>query len=314
MRDKKFAVFGAGGIGGYFAGVLTQVGYEVALIARGRNLEAIRRDGLRVEGPKDSFTVKLAQVTDRPEEVGRVDAIIVAVKTWQVSEAARAMRPMLSVDTKVLPLQNGIEAPDQLQRILGPSHVLVGLCRIISEAVGPGHIRHAGVKPMVALGELGNVPLSPNAKALADALRAAGTTAETPPDIEAALWEKLVFIAGVSGVGAVSRATLGEIRECDPTRQLLREMFEEVAGVARRRGIHVAADLVARTLAFVDTLPAGGTASMQRDIADGKPSELEAIIGVVVRMGRELGIATPITNYIYASLLPQEQRARAARK
>lgn len=313
MANLKIAVFGAGGVGGYFAGTLTRAGYQVALIARGKQLEAIRRDGLRVEGPKETFTVQLAQGTDKAEEVGPVDAIILAVKAWQVTEAAQSLRPMLGTQTKVLPFENGVEAPEQLEKALGRDHVLVGLCRIISAVVGPGHIRHAGMQPMIAIGEMENAPLSRVAQDLVGVFRASGASVETPKDIQAALWEKLIFIAGMSGVGGVTRATIGEMRQCAPTRELLEKMFTEVSAVATVRDINVSSDYVTRTMAFVDTLPATGTASMQRDIADGKPSELEAIIGSVVRFGREAGVATPVTNYIYASLLPQEQRARAGK-
>jgi 2-dehydropantoate 2-reductase len=313
MANLKIAVFGAGGVGGYFAGTLTRAGYPVALIARGKQLEAIRRDGLRVEGPNETFTVQLAQATDKPGEVGPVDAIILAVKAWQVTDAAESFRPMVGVQTKVLPFENGVEAPEQLEKVLGREHVLVGLCRIISAVVGPGHIRHAGMQPMIAIGEVENAPLSRIAQDLVEAFRASGASVDTPKDIQAALWEKLIFIAGMSGVGGVTRATIGEIRQCAPTRELLEKMFTEVAAVATARGIKVSSDYVARTMAFVDTLPVSGTASMQRDIADGKPSELEAIIGSVVRFGHEAGVATAVTNYIYASLLPQEQRARSGK-
>ena len=300
-------------MGGYFAAVLSRAGYDVALIARGKHLEAILRDGLRVEGPKETFTQRPAQVTDKPEEVGPVDAILLAVKAWQVTEAAQSLRPMLAAHTKVLPFENGVEAPEQLEKELGREHVLVGLCRIISAVTGAGHIRHAGMQPMIAIGETENAPLSRVAQDLVKAFRASGARVETPQDIQAALWEKLIFIAGMSGVGGVTRATIGEIRQSAPTRELLESMFTEVAAVARSRGLNISSDFVARTMAFVDTLPSTGTASMQRDIADGKPSELEAIIGSVVRFGRESGVATPVTNYIYASLLPQEQRARGAK-
>jgi 2-dehydropantoate 2-reductase len=310
MSDARFAVFGAGGIGGYFAGVLTRAGFPVGLVARGQQLQAIRKDGLRIIGPKDEFTVHLAVATDRPEEIGSVDAVILAVKAWQVPEAAMELKPLLKTGTKVLPFQNGVEAPEQLAKALGPEHALVGLCRIITAIDAPGAIRHAGLQPMVALGEMDGSRLSPNAKGLADALAAAGASVQTPPDIYAALWEKLVFIAAVSGVGAVSRSTIGEFRSCVPSRALLQQSLAEVAAVARARGIRLTADVVPRTLMFVDSLPASGTASMQRDIADGKPSELEAIIGSVVRFGDEAGIATPAMDYMYGSLLPQEVRAR----
>ena len=312
MNNPKFAVYGAGGVGGYFAAVLARAGYSVGLIARGRQLEAIRQNGLRVESPKGHFSVQLAQVTDRPEEIGPVDALILAVKAWQVPEAAAAMRPLLSPASKVLPLQNGVEAPEQLQQALGREHVLLGLCRIISSVSAPGVIHDGGLEPLVALGEFDGWPLSPNAKALADALKASGVMVEAPADMQGALWEKLLFIAAVSGVGAVSRATIGEIRQSEPTRKLLQQVMEEVHAIAVARGIRLAPQIVQKTMAFVETIPASGTASMQRDIAGGRPSELEAIIGVGVRYGKQTGLATPALDYIYASLLPQERRARSA--
>lgn len=311
MANPRFAVYGAGGVGGYFAAVLARAGYWVGLIARGRHLDAIRQNGLRVDSPKGNFEVQLARVTDKPEAIVPVDAVILAVKAWQVPDAAVAMRPLLSSTTKVLPLQNGVEAPEQLQQILGRDHTLLGLCRIISSVSAPGCIRHGGLDPVVAIGELDGSDLSPNAKALADALKASGVLVETPADMQAALWEKFLFIAAVSGVGAVARSTVGEIRQCEPTRKLLRQAMEEVQAVSISRGVRLPADIVERTLAFVDSIPPIGTASMQRDIADGKPSELEAIIGVGARYGERAGVPTPALNYIYASLLPQERRARA---
>jgi len=312
MNNPRFAIYGAGGVGGYFAAVLARAGYSVSLIARGRQLEAIRQKGLQVESPKGNFNVRLAQVTDRPTEIGPVDAVVLAVKAWQVLEAASAMHPMLSPHTKVLPLQNGVEASEQLQQIIGREHTLLGLCRIISSVSAPGVIHHGGLEPQVAFGESDGSPLSPNAKALAEALKASGVIVETPADMQAALWEKFLFIAAVSGVGAVARSTIGEIRQCEPSRRLLQQVMEEVQALALSRGVRLALEIVQKTMAFVETLPASGTASMQRDIAGGKPSELEAIIGFGVRYGKQAGLETPALNYIYASLLPQEQRARSA--
>jgi 2-dehydropantoate 2-reductase len=145
---------------------------------------------------------------------------------------------------------------------------------------------------------------------LADALRAAGVVIETPPDIQAKLWEKLVFIAPVSGLGAVTRANIGELRQSPSTRPLLQQLMEEVVAVACARGIRFREDLITRTLAFVDGLPASATPSMQRDIAAGRPSELEEMIGAVVRLGDQVGVRTPAMNSVYTSLLPQELSVR----
>ena len=306
----RIAVFGSGAVGGYFGGRLAEAGEEVIFIARGAHLQTLRSDGLRVDSPKGDFTVQPAQATDDPAQVGAVDAVLVGVKAWQVPQAAQAMRPMLGPDTCVVPLQNGVEAPAQLAAALGERHVLGGLCRIISLLAAPGHIRHVGGEPHVAFGELDNRP-SPRAERLRQAFaRASGLTVEIPPDIQAAMWEKFLFIAAFSGVGAVARAPAGILRSLPETRGLLQEAMQEVWAVARARGVALPEDLVEKTMAFVDGLPPGGTASMQRDIIEGRPSELAAQNGAVVRLGAEAGVATPAHHFILRSLWPLELRAR----
>jgi len=306
----RIAVFGSGAVGGYFGGRLAQAGEEVIFIARGAHLQALRSDGLRVDSPKGDFSVQPAQATDDPGQVGAVDAVLVGVKAWQVPQAAQAMRPLLGADTCVVPLQNGVEAPTQLAAALGERHVLGGLCSIICLVAGPGHIRHVGGEPNVAFGELDNRP-SPRAERLRQAFaRASGLTVEIPPDIHAALWKKFLFIAALSGVGAVARAPVGVLRSLPETRGLLQEAMQEVWAVASARGVALPEDIVEKTMSFVDGLPPGGTASMQRDIMEGRPSELAAQNGAVVRLGVEAGVATPAHHFILRSLWPLEMRAR----
>lgn len=309
--DKRFAIVGAGALGCYFTALMTRAGHQVALIARGRHLDAIQREGILLEDLAETYRVAPARVTDRPADVGPVDAVLLAVKAWQVPEVADELRPLVTPGTRVLPLQNGIETWDELAKALGDEPPLMGLCRVVCALTGPGHVRHVAAEPTVAMGERGGAGLSGNAAALAAALRASGVRVDTPGDMRTALWEKLIFIAGVSGTGAVARANVGEVRACPPTRDLLQRVLEEVASVGRASGVPLAGDSVGRVMAFVDAMAPASTASMQRDISDGRPSELEAIIGVVVRMGREAGIATPATSFVYASLLPQERRARS---
>jgi 2-dehydropantoate 2-reductase len=310
MTDQRFAIVGAGALGCYFSALLTKAGYPVALIARGRHLEAVRRDGIHVEDLGDSYQVAPARVTDRTADVGPVDAVVLTVKAWQVSEAAQEIGPLVKPGTRVLPLQNGVEAWDELAAVLGEEAPVMGLCRVVCALAAPGRVRHIGTAPTVEMGERDGAGLSGNAAALAAALQASGVRVRHPESMRVALWEKLLFIAGVSGTGAVARASVGETRACPPTRELLLRIMEEVAGVARASGVPLAGDSAVRAMAFVDSMTPASTASMQRDISDGLPSELEAIIGVVVRRGRDLGTATPATSFVYASLLPQERRAR----
>lgn len=306
----RIAVFGTGGVGGYFGGRLAQAGEEVIFIARGEHLRAMREHGLRVDSIKGDFVLQPVQATDNPAEVGPVDAILVGVKAWDVPQAAQLMRPMVGPETFVVPLENGVEAPDQLAEVLGREHVLGGLCKIISAIVAPGHIRHAGIDPYIAFGELDGRK-SERAERLRQAFaRAIGVIAEIPDDIQVAMWEKFVFIAAISGVGAVTRAPAGVIRSLPETRQMLEQAMREILAVARARGVALSDEVVSQTMAFIDAMPAGGTASMQRDIIAGRPSELDYQNGTVARLGRELGVPTPVNAFIYASLLPQELRAR----
>ncbi len=306
----RIAIVGAGGVGGYFGGRLALAGHEVTFIARGTHLEAIRRSGLRVDSIDRNFIISPAQATDDIESVGPVDAVLVAVKSWQLPDAAVAMRPLVGPDTVVLPLLNGVEAADQLGAVLGTGHVLGGLCRIIATLEGPGHIRHGGLDPTIVFGELDN-RRSNRVQQLARALEGAGVAARIPPDVHVAIWEKFMLIATWSGIGAVTRAPIGVWRGLPGTRVMAASALEEVHAVAHARGIALAADRVTKTLEFLDSVPAAGTASMQRDVIEGRPSELEAQNGAVVRLGAEAGVPTPTHAFLYSSLLPQELAARA---
>ena len=306
----RIAVFGTGAVGGYFGGRLAEAGEDVWFIARGAHLAAIRDHGLRVTSVDGDFVVRPANASDEPAAVGAVDVVLLGVKAWQVGQAAEALRPLLGPSTFVVPLQNGIEVPGRLVAALGPDHVFGGLCRILAYVVEPGHIRHAGVTPYIAFGELDGSS-SERAEALRQAFgRARGVTAEIPADVRVAMWSKFLFIAAMSGVAALTRAPIGVVRSRRESRRLLVQALEEIYAVATSRGIALPADSVERTLGFIDALPADGTVSMQRDIAEGRPSELDAQVGAVVRLGEQSGVPVPVHRSIHAALLPLERRAR----
>lgn len=306
----RIAVLGTGAVGGYFGGRLAEAGESVTFIARGRTLAALKSHGLRVSSMLGDFTVAPAMATDDPASVGPVDLVLVGVKAWQVPEVAQAARPLLGPQTLVVPLQNGIEAAEQLQAVLGARPVLGGLCRILAWLDGPGQVRHAGLTPSIAIGELEG-GLSERVERLRQALGVArGVTVETPHDIRTALWGKLMFIAAVGGVGAASRAPAGTFRSLPETRGLLAAVAGEVLALARASGAHLTDEAVVKILAAVDSLPETATSSMQRDVMEGRPSELEAQLGVVVRLAREKGLPAPATGALYAALLPLEEKAR----
>ena len=305
----KIAVYGVGGVGGYYGAVLARAGYEVSLVARGDHLAAIRQNGLRVLSPDGDFTVHPAAASDDPAEIGAVDAVIVAVKSPHLGAVRDGIAPLLGPDTLVVPLLNGVNAHETLLPAVGRARMAKGLTRIVSEISRPGEIRHVGLEPYVAMAEWDG-GTSPRVEALVRALIEGGVQAEVPPDIDAALWFKFLMICSIGGVCAACRMPVGPVRTLPETRELLRLAMQEVADVARAHGIALPADAVTRALRIADTLPPEGTSSLQRDLAAGVPSELDDWSGAAVRLGARAGVPTPLQSFIYSVLLPREIEAR----
>jgi 2-dehydropantoate 2-reductase len=306
----RIAVVGTGGVGAYFGGRLAQAGESVAFVARGPHLAAIREGGLHVDSVAGDFVIAPAEAAADPAHIGPVDVVLVGVKAWQVSETASTLGPLLGPRTFVVPLQNGVEAADQLASVLGGERVIGVLCKIVSAIVAPGHVRHSGVPPRIEFGERDGRK-SERVESLRQAFaRAQGVSVVVPPDVEAAIWEKFLFIAPFSGVGAVTRMPAGAMREVPATRELIERAMFEVAALARARGVDLPDAAVARNMRYVDGLPADATASMQRDLMDGRPSELEQQNGAIARLGREAGVPVPVNAFLYACLLPAERKAR----
>lgn len=306
----RIAVFGTGAVGGYFGGRLAQSGEDVVFLARGRHLKALRDHGLRVQSILGDFAVQPVNADEDPAAIGPVDLILLCVKAWQVPEAAVIMQPMVGRQTCVVPLQNGIEAPDQLASVVDRSHVLGGLCGIVAYVAGPGHICHMAGDPIIKFGELNNRSSSRVAALKNIFDRATGLEAEVPPDIRVAMWQKFILIAAWSGVGAVTRASIGEILGQSKTRRMLEDAISEIYDVALTNSIALPKATKKMVLDLMEGLPPDSTASMQRDIIDGRPSELDNQTGAIVRLGRELNMATPVNLSIYQKLLPLERRAR----
>ena len=306
----KFVVFGTGGVGGYFGGRLAQAGHDVTFIARGMHLAAITESGLRVDSIGGDFAVNSAKATDSPQSVGEVDCVIVATKSWQLTESIEGLKHLVGEQTVVLPLLNGIEHMDFLLDAFGSRHVLGGLCRISSFVAGPGHITHVGVKPFISFGELDHEK-SERVGELNDIFSALdGIDVEVPADIQVAMWEKFIFICSTSGVGAVTRQPFGIFRGIPQSRGMLISAIAEAANIGCARAVSLSDDIVKIIMGRIDALPEDMVASMQKDIMEERPSELEAQTGAVVRLGRELEIPTPTHEFIYASLLPMEMKAR----
>ena len=304
----RILIYGAGGAGGFFGAQLARAGEEVIFLARGAHLQAIRRDGLRIDMPEEEIVIQPAQATDNPADAGKVDVVILGVKAWQVTEAAEAMRPVIGPDTMVVPLQNGVDAPAELAAVLGAEHVAGGTCATISWLTAPGRIRSVMSSNFIRFGELDNRP-SERVVRLKDAFKRSGTNVEVPSDIQRALWSKFLVVTAFGGVGAVTRAPIGVTRSLPETRRMLEQCMEEVLAVAQARGVAMFDNAVAESMSVLDSIGGNATASLQRDIADGRPTELDYWNGAVVRLGREADVPTPTHSFIVRSLLPLHLQA-----
>ncbi len=300
----RIAMMGAGGVGGYFGGRLAAGGFDVTFIARGRHLEAIRNNGLRIDSRDiGDAIIDPAVATDAPTDVGVVDYVIVGVKLWDTEDVGRAIAPMIAPDTTVLSLQNGVECDDTLASVVGAEHLIGGVAFIASSIREPGVIEHIGTMQRVVVGERAGGS-SPRVEALQQMMLQAGITAEMSEDIERTIWEKFVFLVGLSATTTMLRTTLGPIREDPENRKLLLNIMRETVAVGRAKGIDLPDDYADDRLAFADGLPADMTSSMHHDLKAGNRLEVAWLSGAVARFGDEVGVATPINQTVFAALRP----------
>ncbi|MCP4432068.1 MAG: 2-dehydropantoate 2-reductase [Gammaproteobacteria bacterium] len=308
----RIAIFGAGGVGGYFGGRLAQSGQDISFIARGKHLEALKTNGLKIDSIAGDFKVEQIQATDNPGEIGVVDYVLCCVKAWQVPAAAKAMKPMIGEQTLVIPLQNGVEAPGQLVDALGEDKVLGGLCAIITFQAGDGHIKHIGANPLIRFGRM-DKHADPRVNQLSEVFnRCDGVKSSIPEDINIAMWQKFMLITAWSGIGAVTQAPIGVILQLEETRQMLIDALGEIYQTGKSQGVDLPENSVEKTMQTLQSFPENSTTSMQRDIAEGLPSELDVQTDAVVRLAREVGVDTPMNRFILHSLRPLELRARGA--
>lgn len=293
---------GAGGVGGYFGARLQQAGNDVTFFARGRHLQALRKEGLTVESPHGNARLKV-RVFEDPAEAGIADVVLFAVKLWDTEAAAEQLRPIVGRDTVVIPFQNGVESIDRLRKILPEKSVMGGSAYIATHIKSPGVIEHTGQMARIQFG-----PLLPSqegiAQAFLEACLKAKIQAEIPADIVKANWEKFVFLVGISSATAAARATVGVVRADPDLRWLLEQAMRETWSVARARGIALADDYVASRMNAVDNLHPDMKASLLHDLEAGGKLEAPWLCGAVARMAREAGIDAPVNRAVYAALKP----------
>ncbi len=305
----KILIYGAGGIGGYFSAKLAKAVNEVTIYARGAHLKAIQESGISVKSIHGDFKAIPKLATEDLSKVEQPDLIILGVKSWQIPSAAEKLKPLLKKDTMVLPLQNGANNVEMLLNVIPEENVLAGLCLIVSYISGPGEITHAGHEPKIIFGEKNNERTQRVLK-LSEVFTKAEISNLVPEDITLEIWKKFLFITTISALGGLARVPLGEIRESDYLLDIMIKTGKEIITVANAKNIKLNKshlDLVMETIANLDPKT---TASTQRDILTGKPSELENFNGYIVKEANRLNIPTPVNQFIYECLKPMEKQAR----
>jgi 2-dehydropantoate 2-reductase len=305
----KIAVMGTGGVGGYYGGLLARSGQEVIFIARGEHLRAIQKNGLRVKSVHGDFLIHPARAVEDPAEIGPVDLVIFTVKTYDLAAAAAAILPLLGPQTAILSLLNGIDAAEQIGGNAGAHRVIGGATWLSAAVEAPGIIGQYSPFRRIVAGELDGLE-TPRVRAVVETFRAAGAEAEIAADIRKILWTKFVFISATSALGTLTRVPVGDYRDVPETRAAVRAALEEVAAVGRADGITLDPDIVERTIEFIDAAAPAIKPSLQRDVEAGRKSEMESMIGVVVRMARNRGVPVPVLSLAYALLLPGERLRR----
>ena len=306
MTDSQrptFAIMGSGAVGAYFGGRLAEAGFDVTFIARGAHLEALRTAGLVVHSPFGDIRLASVVATDRPDDVGPVDFVLLGVKLYDVESAGAAMKTMVGPDTAIITVQNGVDSPDMLAGVLGSEHVMGGVIYIPAAIEAPGVIRHLSPPARIVFGEMDGTESS-RAGRLRDAF--AETTAEgvLSDNIRGQIWSKFVLMSATSAICGLSRLPVGGLRSDEDGRRLFEDAMAETVAVATARGIELPGDVIERQMGVVDTFDAGVKASLLHDLERGKRLELPWLSGAVVRLGKAARVATPIHRIAYAALKP----------
>ena len=309
----KISFVGAGGVGGYYGAMLARAGHDVSFIARGRHLDAIRQNGLRIVGPLGDFRVNTPASSD-PAEIGPVDVVVFTVKTYDNKAAIPLIAPLLGPDTTVLTLQNGVDSAEEIAGVIGQKHVIGGCTYVATAIETPGVIRQTGTHRRVVLGEYFDPKrhVSGRVQLLAEAMMGADIQAEAVVDVRHAVWEKFTYLAPFAAFTGAARLPIGPLWSNGQSQQVFLDAVMEVANVAKAHGAQMPADHRAIVLDYLAKLPPSTRSSLLIDLAQGKPIEVEALQGSVVRRGARVGVPTPIMAALYAVLKPHAGGAGVA--
>jgi 2-dehydropantoate 2-reductase len=306
----KIAVYGAGGVGGYFGGRLALAGADVHFIARGAHLDALRSRGLTVKSVKGDFQIKVPAI-DKPSDIGRCDYVLFCVKSFDTDAAAARLRPLLDDGTAIISFQNGVDNERKIAHAAGPEHVMGGAAYIFSTMVEPGVVAHTGGPARIVFGEMDGAP-SERAQQFHALCLEANIDAEISEDIVRVLWDKFAFICAQAGMTAAVRLPIGAVRAERESKAAFKRVVEEVSAVAAAEGIELPTDTADRHASFAEKLEPTGYSSLYDDLVHGRRMELEALHGTVVTRARHNNIPTPVCETIYAILKPWAARNEAA--
>lgn len=296
----KIGVVGTGGVGGYFGVLLVRAGFDTHFLARGKHLRAILETGLEVLS--DDWTLRMmVHATAEPEEIGPVDLVLFCVKSYDTEEAGRLLAPMVEEDTAILVLQNGIDNTRKLAELYGEDRLLGGISYIEAVIASPGVIAHMGAPGRIVFGEMSG-KRTPRASGILDTFREAGIEASLSEDIARLLWARFLFVCAVHGVSAVSRARLGMILTHPDMRDFMTGVMHEVAAVARGKGIMLPSSAVDEAMELAESYHPRFKCSMLRDLEWKRQTEVDALNGMVVKIGKEVGVETPLNHAIYSCL------------
>ena len=298
----RIAIMGAGGVGGCLGGLLAKAGNDVSLICRGEHLAAIKANGLKLIRPDTEFVVEV-DATDDPAKVGPVDLVLFTVKTYQNRHVITALKPLMGPDTSVISLQNGVESHEQLGAVLGPSHILPGTYWASSHVISPGVIAE-DVMAQISFGEIEDTE-SLRALEIRKVFREAGIETEISSDPLQVIWQKFIVLSALAGITSASLTRPKELLQYQDARKMFCDAMAEALAVGLAKGIDLSENLVQESLEYVDSLP-GFQNSMHGDYENGRATELDALSGAVIRLGKQIGVATPVHSLLYSVLLPHK--------
>ncbi|HVK33917.1 MAG TPA: 2-dehydropantoate 2-reductase [Burkholderiaceae bacterium] len=293
----RIAMMGSGGLGGYFGARLCQGGAaEVHFVARGRHLQAMREHGLRIEGPA-AVHIPRVSATDDPGEIGVVDFVLVGVKLWDTEAALEQMRPLVAPSTTIISFQNGVLKDQYLRAAFDASQLMGGVGYVATTIDQPGVIRQTGPMQRLIFGEFDG-SRSPRGQRLLEACLAGGINAELSEYILREIWQKYVFLVGLSGTTTTIRKRIGPIREHPQTRAFLLDLMREVVAVGRAHGVDLEEDYAERRLKLADDVAYDMTSSMHHDLERGNRLEVRWLAGGVVELGHQKGVPTPLNRAV----------------